>query len=124
MAYYRITLIKGISYTGFGGKVKATRKNPVATVEDKAIADAAVASGFFKLVEEVNEAPLVTGHLDADQLQKMEVRDLKALAAQMGIDTKGMKAKKDYIEAITAHEVEVSADGIIDEGEPDYTGEQ
>ena len=121
---YRIMLTKGLSYIGFGGKVKANKTNPIATVEDKAIADAAVASGYFKLVEEVDEAPLVTGNLDADQLQEMKLDDLKALAAQMGIDTKGMKAKKDYIEAITAQEVNASADGIIDEGEPDYTGEQ
>ncbi len=101
---YRIMLAKGLSYTGFGGKVKATRKNPVAIVESKDIADAAVASGFFKFVEEMDEAPLLNGHLDPDQLEGMDIKELKALAAQMGIDTKGMKAKKDYITAITAVE--------------------
>lgn len=121
---YRIMLTKGLSYIGFGGKVKANKTNPIATVEDKAIADAAVASGYFKLIEEADEAPLVTCNLDADQLRELKLDDLKALATQMGIDTKGMKAKNDYIKAITAQEAEVSADGIIDEGEPDYTGEQ
>ncbi len=101
---YRIMLTKGLSYTGFGGKVKATRKNPVAIVESKAIADAAVASGFFKFVEEMDEAPLLNGHLDPEQLEGMDIKELKALAAQMGIDTKGMKAKKDYITAIRAVE--------------------
>lgn len=77
---YHIKLIRGLSYTGFGGKVKATRKNPVATVEDKAIANAAVASGFFKLIEEADEARVLTGHLDATQLEGMDTKDLKALA--------------------------------------------
>jgi hypothetical protein len=126
---YRIMLIKGLSYTGFGGKVKATRKNPIATVEDEAIAKAVVASGFFKYVEEVetvDEAPALTGHLDPTQLEGMKVEELKALAAQMGIDTKGMKAKQDYIDAITAQEVNVPGDAIIGDGdnEPDYTAEQ
>lgn len=101
---YRIILTKGLSYTGFGGKVKATKKNPIATVEDKATADAAVASGFFKLIEAVDEAVILTGHLDAAQLEGMDIKDLKSLAAQMGIDTKGMRAKKDFIAAITAAE--------------------
>lgn len=102
---YHIKLIRGLSYTGFGGKVKATRKNPVATVEDKAIANAAVASGFFKLIEEADEARVLTGHLDATQLEGMDTKDLKALAIQMGIDVKGMRSKKDFIAAITTAEV-------------------
>jgi len=99
---YRIKLIRGLSYTGFGGKVKATRKNPIAVVESKAIANAAVASGFFKLVEEMDEASLLTGHFGPERLGGMDTKELKALAVQMGIDTKGMKAKKDFIAAITA----------------------
>lgn len=99
---YHIKLIRGLSYTGFGGKVKATRKNPIATVEEKATADAAVASGFFKLIEEVDEAKVLTGHLDAAQLESMDNKDLKALTIQMGIDVKGMKGKKEFIAAITA----------------------
>ena len=53
---YHLKLCKGLSYYGMGGALKATRQQPDVLTEDKAIADAAVASGFFKLVGE-GEAP-------------------------------------------------------------------
>ena len=70
---YHLKLCKGLSYYGMDGALKATRKQPDVLTEDKAIADAAVASGFFKLVGE-GEAPgfpppgEVLGHLDPAQL--------------------------------------------------------
>ena len=100
---YHLKLCKGLSYSN--GKVTATRKEPDVYLEDKATADAAVASGFFKLIEATDEAVILIGRLDAAQLEGMDVKDLKALATQMGIDTKGMRAKKDFVAAITTAQV-------------------
>lgn len=103
---YHLKLIKSLSYTGI---VKATQKKPDVFVEDKAIADAAVATGYFKLLESreatAQPAPAQTAHLDTAQLEEMKVDDLKKLATDMGIDTTGFKRKADYVEAIAAVEV-------------------
>ena len=107
---YHLKLCKCLSYYGMDGALKATRKQPDVLTEDKAIADAAVSSGFFKLVGE-GEAPAfppageVLGHLDPAQLESMTIPDLKKLPGEMGVDIKGLKAA--IITAIVA--VEVSA---------------
>lgn len=44
--------------------------------------------------------------LDSEQLNSMTLAELKKLAADMGADVKGCKSKVDYIDAITAVEVE------------------
>ena len=49
---YHLKLVKALSFTGI---VTATKKNPDVFVEDKATADAAVATGYFKLIEEAEE---------------------------------------------------------------------
>ena len=109
---YHLKLCRGLSYYGMGGALKATRQQPDVLTEDKAIADAAVASGFFKLFGE-GEAPgfpppgEVLGHLDPAQLESMTIPELKKLAEDMGVDIKGLKAKADIIAAIVA--VEASA---------------
>lgn len=109
---YHLKLCRGLSYYGMDGALKATRKQPDVLTEDKAIADAAVASGFFKLVGE-GEAPgfpppgEVLGHLDPKQLEELTIPDLKKLAGEIGADIKGLKDKAAIITAIVA--VEVSA---------------
>lgn len=111
---YHLKLCKGLSYYGMGGALKATRQQPDVLTEDKAIADAAVASGFFKLVGE-GEAPgfpppgEVLGHLDPAQLESMTIPDLKKLAGEMGVDIKVLKAKGDIIAAIVAAQVSAPA---------------
>ena len=110
---YHLKLCKGLSYSN--GRVAATRQRPDVYVDDKATADAAVASGYFRLVEVVEgqEAPdfppagEVLGHLDPAQLESMTIPELKKLAEDMGVDIKGLKAKADIIAAIVA--VEASA---------------
>lgn len=113
---YHLKLCKGLSYYGMGGAVKATRQEPDVYTEDKATADTAVASGFFTLVGEVDApwppAGEVLGHLDPEQLESMTVPDLKKLAADMGVDLKGLTVKADIIAAIAA--VEVSAPDVLD----------
>ena len=51
---YHLKLMKALSFTGI---VTATKKNPDVFLEDKATADAAVATGYFKLIEEAEEPP-------------------------------------------------------------------
>lgn len=102
---YHLKLIKALSYCGV---VTATRQHPDIFVEDKATADAAVATGYFKLLaaeKAVEETPAQTAHLDPAQLEEMKVDDLKQLAADMGVDTTGFKKKADYVAAIAAVEV-------------------
>lgn len=114
---FHLKLIKGLSYTGV---VEATKKKPDVFTEDKAIADKAVASGYFKLVGEetpVQHTPQ-TAHLDKGQLEEMKYDDLKKLAADMGIDTAGLKKKADLVEAIAAEEVIPGP--TEDENEVDY----
>lgn len=114
---YRIKLIKGMSYTGNG--IQATKRNPEVTVEDKATAEKAVASGFFKLIEEAAETSEqgsgddgeADGQEDGEDYQptedeiaveNMSLAQLKDVAAQMGISKSGLKTKADYIAAIEA----------------------
>lgn len=59
---------------------------------------------------------MVKGHLSAEDLEGWDYNELKKLAADMGVEVKGKK-KADYIAAITAEEVEASAED--DELPPD-----
>lgn len=118
---YHLRLKKALSYNGV---VSATRKNPDVYTEDEATAKAAVASGYFDLVEDTQPAAdhvadtgeMVKGHLDAEQLIKdYKLDELKDLAAKLGITTPGLKTKEDYAKAIAAVEVEAPAgDGVAD----------
>lgn len=113
---YHLKLKKALSYNGI---VCATRKNPDVYTEDKKVADAAVATGYFELVVDApdTESPadgktdMVKGHLDFDQLKKMGKDELKDLAEKLGIDATGLKTKEDYAKAIAAVECEAPADG-------------
>lgn len=104
---YHIRLTNALSYFGMNGGLKATKKNPDVFVEDKATADAAVASGFFLFIGEQNTPPSVEvpGHLDPAQLESMTVPNLKKLAADMGVDIKECKDKAAIVAAIAAQEV-------------------
>jgi len=114
---YHLILCKGRSYCGV---VNATREKPDVLVEDKATADAAVASGYFRLIADdkggADGGPTITGHLDREQLEDMKADDLKRFAEDMGIETKGLK-KAQIIEAIVGEEIAVDANG---ENLPDY----
>lgn len=114
---YHLRLCKALSYTGV---VSATRKEPDVFTEDKAIADKALASGYFRLVEDDGrQTATVKGHLSKEQLEGMRVSDLKKLAEDMGIDTSGIEKKVELVEAIAAEEVEAPAE---EENEVDYEG--
>ena len=119
---YHIRLRKARSYAGI---VSATEKNPDVYVDDKETADAAVATGYFELIanKEPDTHTSAPGTLDAEQLSTMTTDNLKRLAADMGIDTTGLKKKADIIAAIIAVEVtpgeEIEAEAEND-NEADY----
>lgn len=89
---FTLKLIKARSYNG---KICATRANPIVEVEDKDIAEEAVATGYFELVsaDEKN----AEGEIDWDT---MTVSELEAYAEAHGIDLSGAKRKADIIAAI------------------------
>lgn len=116
---YHLRLTKALSYCG---AVNATRNKPDVFIEDKATADAAVASGYFQLIGEGDGSTgqTITSHLDREQLEGMKADDLKRLAEDMGIETKGLK-KAQIIDAIASEEITVDAndDNLPDYGEED-----
>ena len=58
-----------------------------------------------------------TGHLSAEDLEKMDFNDLRKLAADMGLKPEGKK-KADYIAAIAAAEV-TAGDDDTEDGDED-----
>lgn len=118
---YHLKLIKSLSYSGI---VNATKKNPDVYVDDKATADAAVATGYFELVEETSEEKQdnsqTTGHLDEATLLTYKLEQLKTLATDMGIDTTGLKTKADYAAVIAAVEVTPEPETDENSNEADY----
>lgn len=104
---YHLRLTKGLSYTGV---VSATKSKPDVFTDDKATADAAVASGYFALLDNTvpDTEPPAEGHLDKAQLKSMTVDKLKELAAAMELDVSKCKNKEDYINAIAAVEVDIA----------------
>lgn len=112
---YHLRLCKGLSYSGV---LSATKQRPDAYTDSETVAAQAVASGYFKLVEtenaELPEAETQTGTLDLEQLNGMELSELRRLAAQMGIEAKGLK-KPELVKAIASVEVTVSTEEETDE---------
>ncbi len=104
---YHLKLSKGLSY--YGGGIKATKKNPDVYVEDEASANAALASGYFKLVSVSEEQEVLpsrrTGHLDKVFLEDMDNDELKKLAADMGVDATGL-SHKELAERVAAETIE------------------
>lgn len=112
---YRVKLIKGLSYTG---AIHATKAKPFVDVEDKNVADAAVASGYFELVDAADETNVETA-TPAEDLTKMTVPQLEAYAADRGIDLSGKTKKADIIKAIEAAQTDDA-----DETAADYSDDE
>lgn len=105
---FHLRLVKALSYNG---TISATRENPDVYTEDMAIADAAVASGYFILVEqpgEPQETPPAApdepaGEIpDYEALSKQTKAELTAYAQAHGISLEGCRTKPDILEAISA----------------------
>lgn len=125
---YHLKLMKALSYCGV---VEATKKNPDVFVEDKATADAAVATGYFKIVEEAEEPP--EGGEDKEpgedggdkepgkKLEEMTVPELETFAAYKGISLKGISKKADIIAKLKAELGEAETENEVDYGSPTMT---
>lgn len=95
---YHLRLVKALSYAGI---VTATKKQPDVFVEDKAIADKAVASGYFEVVEDAGKSENVATLKAADEpektLEEMTVPELESYAAYHDVSLKGISKKADII---------------------------
>lgn len=124
---YHLRLTKGLSFCGV---VEATQKKPDVFVEDKATADAAVATGYFKLVEEAQEPPeggeekeLGEGGGNKEpgkKLEEMTVPELETFAAYKNISLKGISKKADII-AKLKDELGEETENEVDYGSPTMT---
>lgn len=106
---FHLKLIKGLSYSGI---VRATARKPDVFTEDKAVRDAALASGYFAEAGEVetvddnhlpdpvggNESVKTADH--ATELSKMTTEELKAYASINGIPLGSAKKKEAILKAI------------------------
>lgn len=125
---YHLKLIKALSFTGI---VTATKKNPDVFLEDKATADAAVATGYFKLIEEAEEPAeggeekeLGEGGGDKEQgkkLEEMTVPELETFATYKGISLKGISKKADIIAKLKAELGAAETENEVDYGSPTMT---
>lgn len=125
---YHLKLMKALSFTGI---VTATKKNPDVFVEDKATADAAVATGYFKLIEEAEEP--TEGGEDKEpgegggdkepgkKLEEMTVPELETFAAYKGISLKGISKKADIIAKLKAELGAAETENEVDYGSPTMT---
>ena len=97
---YHLKLVKALSYYG---PVKATKEHPDVFVEDEAIAQAAMASGYFRMVTgepEPMEPEPEREPYTREQLEDMTLEQLKEIAPEVGVvETKGFK-KADFVDAI------------------------
>ncbi len=124
---YHLKLIKALSYYGV---VKATKQNPDVYTEDKATADAAVASGYFKLVDEAQEPPEGGEEKEPGEgggnkepgkkLEEMTVPELETFAAYKNISLKGISKKADII-AKLKDELGEETENEVDYGSPTMT---
>lgn len=117
---YKVKLIKGLSYTG---AVHATKENPYVDVEDKETADAVVATGYFELVEETADDNNDGGKNDKSgeaAIDDMTIAQLKAYAAEKGIDLAGVSRRDDIIAKIKAAETADDNNDGENDGAADY----
>ena len=125
---YHLRLYKGRSYCGV---VSATKEKPDVFVEDKATADAAVATGYFKLIEEAEE-PTEGGEdkepgeggVDKEpgkKLEEMTVPELETFAAYNGISLKGISKKADIIAKLKEELGVAETENEVDYGSPTMT---
>lgn len=136
---YHLRLIKGLSYTGV---VKATKQHPDVFLEDKATADAAVATGYFQLLGAGPEPEIEgdNGETQPDdgkangpepdereeqphgkKLEEMTVPELETFAAYKGISLKGVSKKADIIAKLKAELDAAETENEVAYGSPTMT---
>ena len=115
---YHLKLVKALSFTGI---VTATKKNPDVFVEDKATADAAVATGYFKLVEGEAAPEPPKDPEPGKTLDEMTVPELETFAAYNGISLKGISKKADIIAKLKEELGVAETENEVDYGSPTMT---
>lgn len=122
---YHLKLIKSLSYHGI---VKATKENPDVYTDDEATATAAVATGFFELVESPEQQdsqtefepeiePEESEQEQGKTLEDMTVAELETFATYNGVSLKGIKGKAKIIAHLRGTLGE-KADGAVTYGSP------
>ena len=111
---YHLRLAKGLSYSGI---VQATAKKPDVYTDDKAVRDAAIATGYFEEIGAVKAkadtvpvipaVPTKTAEEEetearnhATELSKMTVEELKAYASINGIPLGSARKKEAILKAV------------------------
>ena len=119
---YHLKFVKAASYYGCGGKVQATRQKPDLILEDKAVVDKALATGYFKLLEETEVPP---EHNDEPQsgktLEEMTVSELETFATYKGVSLKGVKGKENMIAKLKEELGAEETENEVDYGSPTMT---
>lgn len=117
---YHLKLVKALSYTGV---VTATKQHPDVFVEDEATVKAAVASGYFKLIEGEDETPDGGGEEKepGKTLEEMTVSELETYAAYKGVSLKGISKKADIIAKLKEELGEQETENEVDYGSPTMT---
>ena len=119
---YKLRLIKALSYSGI---VCATKDNPFVIVEDEAIANEAVASGYFELVTNDNETASEEEDTNTPAEHKavadMTVSELETFASANNISLKGISKKADMIAKINEELSAKDDDYEINYGSPTMT---
>lgn len=120
-----LKLVKGRSYYG---AVFATAEKPIVVVDDEAKAEALIATGYFKAVDDIEDnGPILPPDETGDEpeeervsaiLEEMSKPELETAAAYHNVDIKGLTKKTDIIAAIKAALPDVAETGTIDYGSP------
>ncbi len=117
---YHLRLCKALSYCG---AVSATKDNPDVFVDDKATADAAAATGYFKLINDTDKTEdgkeVNTGQ--GKTLDEMNISELETFAAFKDISLKGITKKADIIAKLKSELGAEETEGEIDYGSPTVT---
>lgn len=102
---YKLMLLHGLSYSGI---VSATMENPIVSVASQEIADEAVKTGYFKLIESSVEEEIEEGadkeavsfsYTEAD-LKKLSKTEQETIISTLAKDEHETKNEKERIELI------------------------
>lgn len=125
---YHLRLTKALSYTGI---VSATRKNPDVFTDDETVANAAVKTGYFTIIDDGGNSPVANTegdeqtHEEAEpvrHISELNTSELETLAAYHNIVLKGATKKADIIEKIKAALDEATwNNGYVAYGSPTMT---
>ena len=115
---YHLKLKKALSYCGV---IEATKQHPDVFVADKAIAEAALASGYFYLIPDTEETIEDEKLYLKKTLEKMTIPELETFAAYKGISLKGINKKTDIIAELKKELPPQETENKVDYGSPTMT---